>query len=352
MYPEAAAIAELIQSASRVLVIQADNPDSDSLGSALALEQILGDLGKSVWMYCAVDTASYLHYLPGWDRVTSELPSDFDVSIVVDASTETLLEKLQQSGKYQWLGTKPCIVLDHHENVQQPIPFATQTIVDWHRSSAGELIYSLAKQLDWPLNIPAQEAVMTAILGDTQGLSNQLATAQTYAIMAEMVAAGADRPKLEEARREFIKMPQVVFKYKGELLSRSTFSSDGAIVHVTIPQSEITSMSPLYNPGPLVQGDMLQTVGVRVAIVFKEYADGKITASIRCNPGSGIASQLAEKMGGGGHAFASGFKITNGRPFNEVKSECLSYAANLLQAIDQTDQERTDETIQHTYTTG
>ena len=37
-----------INDSSRIVIIQAENPDGDSLGSALALEEILGDLGKEV----------------------------------------------------------------------------------------------------------------------------------------------------------------------------------------------------------------------------------------------------------------------------------------------------------------
>ena len=52
---------------------------------------------------------------------------------------------------------------------------------------------------------------MSSILGDTQGLSNDLASAQTYRIMADMVEAGVNRPKLEELRREYGKMPPEIY---------------------------------------------------------------------------------------------------------------------------------------------
>lgn len=82
-------IISAISAANKILVIQADNPDSDSLGSALALESILGEQGKYVWMYCGVDIPMYLRYFSGWDRVTAELPSEFDLSIIVDTSSST-----------------------------------------------------------------------------------------------------------------------------------------------------------------------------------------------------------------------------------------------------------------------
>lgn len=348
MYDQSEQIQQIIQDAHKIVIVQADNPDADSLGSALALESILGEIGKQPYLYCGVDIPGYLQYLRGWDRVQKDLPNQFDASIVVDASTMTLLEKLQESGHMGWLASKPCIVLDHHAVVENPVEFATVQITDDRRSSTGELILRLTGQLEWPLPIQAQEFIMTSILGDTQGLSNQLTSADTYRAMADLTDGGVDRPKLEEIRRASTKMPVSILHYKGELLRRVELSYDDKIANVTIPQDEITRFSPLYNPGPLVQGDLLQTQGVLVAIVFKTYDDGKITAAIRCNTGAPIAAILASSLGGGGHPYASGFKITNGRPFNEVRSECLGTAAALLAKLNE---DKSDETVQYAYTT-
>jgi len=323
----------IIADANKIVIVQADNPDADSLGSALALEHILGDLGKETFLYCGVDIPGYLRYLEGWDRVSPELPKTFDASIIVDASTLTLLEKLIQSGQKSWLASKPCIVIDHHETVDNPIDFAQLTIKQPNRASTGEQIYLLATDLGWKMSVKAQEYITASILGDTQGLSNQLTTAETYRIMANMIEAGVDRPTLEEERRELSKMPPIIFRYKAQLINHTEFSDDGQVAIVTVSQSEINQYSPLYNPGPLVQNDMLQTSGVRVAIVLKRYDDGKITAAIRCNPGAGVAAKLATHFGGGGHAFASGFKMHPTRTFEQVKEECLEQAKQLLADI-------------------
>lgn len=330
-YPEASKIKKIVESSSKIVIVQADNPDADSLGSALALEHILGDLGKEPYLYCGVDVPVYLRYLAGWDRVSQDLPSAIDASIIVDASTMSLLDKLVQSGYKGTLASKPCVVLDHHESVENVVPFAEVILNDHENvSSAGELIYTLAAQLGWPLSVEAQTCLMTAILGDTQGLSNQLASADTYRAMGAMVEAGVDRPALEELRREAGRMHPDIFRYKAALIKRTEFAADGRIAWVAVPQSEINRYSPLYNPAPLIQTDMLQTAGVEVAVVFKHYDDGRTTGAIRCNSSAAIAAELASRMGGGGHAFASGFKVTGGRDFERVKDECLKTAAELL----------------------
>lgn len=337
MYDQAEPIKKLLEAVNKIVIVQADNPDADSLGSALALEHILGELGKEPYLYCGVDMPGYLRYMAGWDRVRSELPRHFDASIIVDASTMTLLEKLTNSGQQGWLAGKPCIVLDHHETVENVISFAKITINDHKRASTGELIYLLAKQLGWPMPPAAQEFIMTSILGDTQGLTNQLASAQTYRILAEFIDNGVNRPALEELRREYGKMPPEIYGYKAELIKRTEFAADGRIASVTVPQPEINQYSPLYNPAPLIQGDMLQTAGVAVAIVFKTYADGKVTGAIRCNTTAPVGAELAKHLGGGGHAFASGFKDTTGRPFDDIKKETVAYATGLLDKLESKD---------------
>jgi phosphoesterase RecJ-like protein len=319
----------ILAEAKDIVIIQADNPDADSLGSALALEQILGEMGKNPYLYCGVDIPQYLQHLSGYDRVSSELPNTFDASIIVDTSALSLLGKMSESGYQSKLAAKPCIILDHHHTTDNDIPFATATVIDDAVSSTGELIYNLAQEHNWPLDVTAGEYIMSAILGDTQGLSNGLARPATYRVMAELIELGVNRQKLEDARREYSKMDPIIYKYK-TLIERTDIVADGRIAVVSVPQSEITQYSPLYNPAPLIQSDMLMTRGVGVALVLKYYNDGKILCSIRCNPGYGIAAELATAFGGGGHDYASGFKIQDGRPLNEVKSECLQKATDLL----------------------
>jgi len=323
-------IAEIVGSANRIVILQADNPDADSLGSALALEQILHTMGKDPLLYCSMDTPNYLRYLSGWDRVSNTLPNNFDASIIVDASTLSLFEKLFSKGSQQQLMTKPSIVLDHHGSVADPIGFATVMLNDATSSSTGELIYSLAKNLKWDMPVNVQEFLMTAILGDTQGLSNSLTGANTYRVLADMTDAGVDRPTLEETRRLAMKMPEVIFRYKAVLIKRSEFYLNNRLAIITIPQSEINEFSPLYNPGPLIQNDLLQTEGVGVTIVLKSYDDGHITAAIRGNPGNAICDQLAEHFGGGGHKLSAGFKIQDGRKLVDIKTECVDTTKQLL----------------------
>ncbi len=334
MNEELQKIESIIRDAQSIVIVQADNPDGDSIGSALALEELLHQMGKTPHLYCGVTIPTYLRYLKGWDRVESQLPDKFDASIFVDVSTLTLLEKINTDQRYKKLQKSPCIVIDHHGEVEQEIDFAEVIINDATKSSAGEVIYGIAKALNWKITPDAAEPIMTAILGDTQGLSNELAGPDTYRVMAELIEVGVDRPQLENRRREYSKMPEIIYTYKADLIKRTKFFLENKLAIVVIPQNEIEDYSPLYNPGPLIQADILQVENVAVAIVLKRYDDGKTTAAIRSNAGYKVAGELATYFGGGGHPFAAGFKLQDSIPLDKLLSDIASKTDALLEVID------------------
>jgi phosphoesterase RecJ-like protein len=339
-YQEAETIQKIIDDAKQIVVVQADNPDIDSLASALALESILGDIGKEVYLYCGVDLPQYLHYLPGWGRVSKDMPKKFDAAIIVDTASESLLDQLNKSGAKGWLAARPTIVLDHH-STEATISFA-KVVCSPKAVATGEVIYELAKQLNWPLDSHAKDLIAMAILSDSMGLMSPSTTARSIHIVGELVEEGVNIAELESARRETLRKDPELIHYKGELLKRVEFHDNNRISTVTIPWEEIERYSPMYNPSMLVLDDMRLAKGTDVAIAFKLYQNGKITAKIRCNYGWGIADKLAEHFGGGGHPLASGFKITDGKSFDQIKTETINLASKLL---DQIEQETANETI-------
>lgn len=312
---------KLITSSDKIVVIQADNPDADSLASALALETILGNMQKDVFLYCSLDMPEHLRYFSGWDRVSKEIPSQFDLTIIVDTSASSLLEKLDQSEFKPWVASKPVVVLDHHSDVKCDIEYANLVINDSSKVSTGELIFSLFDRNH--VSVEAGEFIMSSILADSLGLVTDNTTSQTYRVMAELVDLGVNRPKLEELRRAYTKMPESIFRYKAKLISDTELLEDNMLAISVINQQEISQYSPLYNPNALIQNEHLQTTGVRVSIAIKNYDNGVITASIRCNNGFPYAAEIAQAFEGGGHAYAAGFKVKD-IELAQVKERCIA----------------------------
>lgn len=297
----------LLAPAARIVVIQAENPDGDSLGSSIALEGLLEDTGKQVTMYCPVAIPKYLRYVDGWDRVTDEWSSDFDLAIIVDTSSETLLSKvIETPGARHFLETHPVIVLDHHASVVSSLTFDHTMVMHETAVSTGELIHEMALAAGWALNTDVANALYVSIMSDSLGLTTQGVTADSFRTVAALLEAGAVPADLEAKRREMMKKSPEILAYKGQLIERIEYHLDGALAVVHIPWNEIETYSDQYNPSMLVLDEMRLVERVEVAVAIKTYPDGKLTGKLRSN--LPVSDVIAGYFGGGGHPYAAGFR--------------------------------------------
>lgn len=299
---------QLVDDAKTIVVVQAENPDGDSLGSALALEEIFAEMGKEVTLYAHVDMPKYLRYIPGWDRVTSDFNTRADLAIIVDTTSDTLLsQSLSQPAIRHYFETHPVIVLDHHGEVASTLPFEHELIMDAQSVSTGELIYRIASQNKWLVTPAAAEALVMSIMSDSLGLTTEATTAQSIHTVAELVEHGAHLAQIEQRRRELMKKSAEILTYKGKLIERIEYYLDGALAIVHIPWEDIQQYSDQYNPSVLVLDEMRLVHGVEVAIALKTYPDGKVTGKLRTN--KPVADMIAGYFGGGGHTYAAGFRV-------------------------------------------
>ena len=315
----------LIEKATKITVIQAENPDGDSLGSALALEEILGEAGKEVQLFCPVDIPKYLRYFSGWDRISDNLwPSD--LFVIVDTASQILLSKIWENPLYRNLLEKtPILVIDHHTDATPDLEFSHEIILK-EASSCAEVIFNFAKNSGFEINQQAAEHLMGAILSDTLGFSTQNVSPETFEIASQLTKLGASTAKIEEARREFSKKSPEILEYKGELIRRIEYFLDGKLALVHIPWDEIKKYSDKYNPSVLVIDEMRLVEGVEVCVAIKTYPDGKLTGKIRTN--SPVAADIAGYFGGGGHAYAAGFRVYE--KYDEILRELLAATERVL----------------------
>jgi phosphoesterase RecJ-like protein len=295
-----------LEAAKRIIVIQAENPDGDSLGSSLALEELLSEQGKEVVMYCPVDIPKYLRYFQGWDRVVQDFDTTCDTAIIVDTSADVLLGKvIDVSANRHFLETHPVVVFDHHVTAST-LSF-DHILVSREVVATGELLYRVAVEMEWTITATGAEHMLAAIMSDSLGLTTQNTTADTFDAAAALTRLGASNATIEQRRREFMKKSPEILAYKGELISRIEYLMEGRLGLVHIPWEDIQKYSDQYNPSMLVLDEMRLVEGVEVTCAIKTYPDGKVTGKLRCN--LPIADRIAGYFGGGGHAYAAGFRV-------------------------------------------
>ena len=319
---------KLISNAKKIVIIQAENPDGDSLGSALALEELLGDIGKDIILYCPVEIPKYMHYIKGWDRVINQLDTNADMAIIVDTMADVLLTKiLDTPGVRHFLETHPVLVIDHH-TTDSNLSFQ-HTALAKDAVATGEIIYELAIESKWSINKQAAENLLIAIMSDSLGLTVQNVSPQTYFIAGKLTELGASNAIIEKNRREYMKKSAEILKYKGVLLERIEYFLDGKLALVHIPWEEIQQYSNQYNPSVLVLDEMRLVNNVEIGVAIKTYPDGKLTGKLRSN--SPISATVAGFFSGGGHEYAAGFRIYES--IDTIIPELLTATSRALEDI-------------------
>ncbi|MDQ5914062.1 MAG: bifunctional oligoribonuclease and phosphatase NrnA [Patescibacteria group bacterium] len=314
-----------IEAAEHILVIQAENPDGDSVASSLALESLISDNypNKRVTMFCNLTVPAHLRYLKGHDRVVQDFPRDFDMAILVDCAEEVLIEKTLRNPDAARLNKVPVLILDHHQD-KIHMPFETINFIDENAVSTGAVILNLAKKENLQVGKDTATFVLASILSDTLGLSLDFVRADDFRTVADLTDLGASMSEIDQARRELNKRPQFITKYKAELLGRVEYLLDGRLAYVHIPWEEIQQYSGIYNPPILVFEDMRLTEGVQVVMAVKSYKNGKMTAKMRTNPGYEVVGAVAAKFNCGGHPGSAGCKVEPGMySYEEFKNELV-----------------------------
>jgi phosphoesterase RecJ-like protein len=322
---------KLIETAKKIVIIQAENPDGDSLGSSLALEEILSDLGKTVSMYCPVEIPKYMRYIVGWDRVSIDFDTAADLAIIVDTSADVLITKvLETPGVRHFLESHPVLVIDHH-TTDSTLSFE-HTMLSADAVATSEILYAFAVENNWTVNKQAAENMLVAIMSDSLGLTTQNVTANSFFVAGKLVELGASNSDIESRRREFMKKSPEILAYKGELISRIEYLLDGKLALVHIPWEDIQAYSDQYNPSVLVLDEMRLVEGVELGVAIKTYPDGKITGKLRGN--IPIAEEVAGFFGGGGHKYAAGFRAYEN--YDTIVSELVTATDKALKEYEKT----------------
>ncbi len=324
---------KFLKSHLKFSIIQAENPDGDSLGSAIALDYLISSVNPSaeISLYCPVDIPKYLRYFADWSRVSNEFDWKAEAYIVVDTAADVLLSKLlDDSAIKNKLNAVPVFVLDHHET-EDDLSFPHESIIET-LPACCDLIYKIIVSEDLKIDQNIAKNLIYGISSDTLGLTSASTVPDTFRHIADLLEKGElNIADLEEARREFMKKSPRILDYKADLIKRIDYSLDNQIATVHIPWSDIEEFSDEYNPNVLILEELRLVEGVKVAVAVKTYPDGKITGKIRTSVP--IADKVAGYYGGGGHPYAAGFR-TYDISYEDVIRDLVSIVPELIKAAE------------------
>ncbi len=323
-YKESSIILEEIKKSERILINCHRGPDSDSVGSALALQEILQIMEKDVEVICPSDIPKDLIFLNEAKNIrrvnfTSFDFSGYDLFLILDSSNYSMVTGEKDSVKP---GIKS-IVIDHHFSNDK---FGDINLVDPDMTSTSELLYHIFS--DWGNEITRNvaESLLTGIMGDTGAFQYQNVGQKTIRVAADLMDKGADKDKIVFNLYRSIEFKEV--KMWGKFIEAMMI--DNGFVWSAIPLSVYKDFGEYSSAKEDVANLFFPIVeGTKFGIAMVETSENVISASFRSRKDFDV-SVIANEVGGGGHKTAAGARI-EGIPFQEAVNKVLKVARKYAQ---------------------
>lgn len=322
------AVIEAIKNNKKFLITAHVNLEGDSLGSQLAMKELLIGMGKSAFILDNDPVPEHYRFLPKAGEVSNRLDNaeDFDAAVVLDCPT------LKRTGKVKDIiskSSKLVINIDHHISNEK---FGGINWVDPHASSAGEMVYRLFKEAGVKLTKEVALSLYIAILTDTGSFNYDNTSRVTHEIAGELLGYGLDPALVSESVYERRSIEDI--KLLGLVLATLKVNKEGTVAHLEVTKEmlEKTGADIAKSEGLINFARSIDKV--KVAALFKEDLKdkNKINVSFRAKGNGDIidVNKIAAIFGGGGHMKASGCVIMGS--LEEAKSKVLAKIEEALKA--------------------
>lgn len=300
---EVEGIKDLVAKAQNILITTHARPDSDAVGSILALAIALTKIGKTVTAHTPDAPAEFLKFLVGFDKIqTGKLDvTKFDLIIATDHSElkrTGLADEIKASGK-------PMIAIDHHITSDR---YGTVALVISDAAATCEIIAEVIPVLGISLDAEIATALLSGIVGDTGSFQHANVSAHVMQTSSKLMEQGANLRAI--MRSMYGGRSLSALRITGRALERVQANpKTGAVISVITHQDleecgatvdDLAGVVNLLNSIPETSFSFLLT----------EYEKGKLKGSLRSEPEKEVdVSQIAKMFGGGGHKLASGFEV-------------------------------------------
>jgi phosphoesterase RecJ-like protein len=297
-----------LRDADRFILVTHENPDGDALGSLVAMNEVLGRLGKDSLMFMAVDEFplpyEYRFFL--LDGLISVPPEDVEERTIVFLDCGNIdrnpADVLKRDGAH-------ILNIDHHHDNTH---FGTVDHVVPEASCTAEIVWDLMQGLGVEPSLTIAEALYVGLVTDTGRFMYENTGTRAHVMAAEVIAAGVDVHEMY--RRLYEGIPFGKLELLARALSNIERYDDGRLTITRLSAQDYaeTGASENYSEGVV---DHLRSVhGTAVAGLVRDLLgdgqEGRKKVSLRATDERVDVSAIARAQGGGGHRQAAGFSTT------------------------------------------
>ncbi len=294
-------ISAKIKESESILIISHRRPDSDAIGSSLAMFLYLKNIGKKPVLFNVGPVAAYFDFLPNLDEIYVDekvLDQKYDLVIALD------LAGVDNSGVGKNIFTNNYLInIDHH--ISNDL-YGDINLVDVKASSTCEVVYNIFSKIDFEIDKKIATCLLCGILGDTGNFSNSATSASAITISAELIKRGAKIHKIDDLINKNKSINGL--HLWGKVLSRLKSDAESEIAHTYIKEDEYQQFNVDEEELDGLTNFLNIISNVKFVALFR-IGPELTRVGMRTTRNDVDLSRLAKSYGGGGHKKAAGFTI-------------------------------------------
>lgn len=288
-------IHNLIKEHDSIVIFGHINPDGDCYGAQVGLKEIIKSLYPNKKVYTTGSGCPrFFSALPKLDVVSDEIIKN-SLGILVDANDIPRMEDKRV------LSCKAWAKIDHH--IDTGTFKEGPQLVDTNANSACDIITGIAMELGLKLNVIAATALYLGVVTDTARFQFVTNYSQTFERVKYLCDCGAEVDKLNSL---LARTDEESLQVKGYMMTHYKKTPKG-VVYIVFSKEKIKSLGTSTNQVSNLVNLLGNIDGHPIWCSFAEYPDGNVRVEIRSN--GPIIQPCAARIGGGGHAHASGAQL-------------------------------------------
>ncbi len=290
-------IIELIEKHDSIVIFGHVNPDGDCYGAQVGLREIILALYPKKKVYISgTGCPRVFTILSKMDKVSDEVIEN-SLALLVDANDLSRAEDQRIRRCKAWAK------IDHHIDTHSFIE--GPQIVDTTANSACDILTGIAMELGVDISPIGATALYLGIVTDTarfQFVTNYPQTFERVKYLAEHKA------NIEKLNQILAKTDEKSLSAKGYIMTHYK-KTNGGVIYVVFSKEKLHRLKLSANAASNNVNLLGNIEGYPIWCSFAEYDDGKVRVEIRSN--GPIIQPIAAKVGGGGHAHASGAQLSH-----------------------------------------
>lgn len=314
--------ARFMKENDRFLIISHVNPDGDTTASAVATALMLEQWSKTYVIVNEGETPVKFGFLPRFEHIRNLASEVIDETFTHVIAVDSADSKRMGDVRQLFSADAKILNIDHHPTNDR---FGTTNVIRTDAAATAEIMFELMEAGGFTCNKELATSIYTGLLTDTGGFRYSNTTANVMEIAAKLLPYGVKPGEIAERCLEEITIQHVQILRRSLQSLTLTHRNQVAALKVRYQDLQETGASTEDASGLVNYARNIE--GVEVGLSFVETQPEVVKVSFRARSQIDVA-QIAQSLGGGGHAKAAGCTLTG--KIAEIEDRVLSKVGEAL----------------------